>query len=275
MIRFACAMCVGLFALTTLTGCRNRPGNGGNGTDTLPEEIQIIVDDVVAQVEATAQAVAGSLEAFASVDIDPENDTFGDCPEVAFVRENNVSTFSLTFEPGCASEVYDDLSVSGGIVVMFDRTAQAIDAQFDEFTVDGHSTSGQLRVSRNDGGGLRTWAGSIDLSITGIGSVVGDLTLVINVAASTITIQSASLNLTNTDSESVSVDLDGIVIRPVANQSFIPEAGTVTFVVPNPTGEGPEFLTIVIEFDQNSPIDGTVRVTYGDVTVANYPIAGL
>jgi hypothetical protein len=262
---------VGLATMATLSACRNRPGII---VDELPDDVQKAVDEVVAQLEAASQAVGGAVEAFASVDVDPDDDLFDDCPEVVFVREDNVSTFGLTFEPGCESEYYDGLSVSGSIRVVFDRNAQAFDADFDAFTVEDQSSTGELHVSRTEGGDLRSWSGSIDLATTGVGSVVGDIVLVVNVVTQTITIEFASLELAHAAGAIYSIEVEGVVIRPVANQSFIPQAGTVTLAVPNTSDEGPETLVIVIEFDENSPDDGTVRVTFGEGTVENYPLTG-
>lgn len=261
-------------SLSVMPGCRNRPGNG-NGGDELPADVQKAIDDVVAQLELTSQAVGGAVEGFANVDLTSDDDNFGDCPEVIFAREDNVSTFALTFEQGCESEYYENNSVSGSISIVFDRNAAAFDADFDAFTVDGRSTTGDLHVSRGEAGELRTWSGTIDISTSGVGSVVGDIVLEINVATQAITIVSASLEVTNADGITRSVEVEGIVIRPVANGSFIPQAGTVTFEVPNADDDGLDTVAITIEFDQDSPSDGTVRVTYGDVSVQNYPIGGL
>lgn len=260
--------------LMVLPACQNRGGNGGNGSgDELPADIQKAVDEVVAELESASQAVAGSVEALTNVDLS-SSDTFGDCPEIIFVREDNVSTFALTFEAGCSSEYYDE-SVSGTISAEFDRTAGTFSAIFDNFTVEGQTTDGELNVSRAAAGDIRNWNGTIDIATTGVGSVVGDIAFEINILTDTLTISSASLEVTNAEDETRSVEVDGLVIRPVANGSFIPEAGTVTFEVPNVEDVGPDTVTIVIEFDANSPEDGTVKVTFGEGTVENYQLGGL
>ena len=271
MNRFVTFGLVSCLALTTLTACRNRPGNG-NGTDELRADVQKAVDEVVAQLESTSQAVGGAVEALTNVDLSAD-DTFGDCPEVVFVRQDNVTTIGVTFEAGCTSEYYED-AVSGTISAVFDRNQNAFTALFDAFTVEGQITDGSLNVNRTSTTDVRNWSGSIDITTSGVGSVAGDLAFEINILTDTITISSASLDLTHVEGDSYSVEVDGIVIRPVANQSFIPEAGSVTFEVPNADPEGPETLTIVIEFDQNSPEDGTVRVTFDDGTVEDYPLTG-
>ena len=51
--------------------------------------MQKAVDEVVAQLESTSQAVGGAVEALTSVDL-ADDDTFGDCPEIVFVRQDNV-----------------------------------------------------------------------------------------------------------------------------------------------------------------------------------------
>lgn len=261
-------------SLSVLPACQNRGGNGGNGGgEELPADVQKAVDEVVDELEAASQAVAGSVDALTNVELS-SSDTFGDCPEVIFVRQDNVSTFALTFEAGCSSEYYDN-SVSGSISAEFDRNAGSFSALFDAFTVDGQTTDGELNVTRAAAGDIRNWNGTIDISTSGVGSVVGDIAFEINILTDTLTISSASLEVTNAEDETRSVEVDGLVIRPVANSSFIPEAGTVTFEVPNVEDVGPDTVTIVVEFDANSPEDGTVKVTFGEGTVENYQLGGL
>ncbi len=264
--------CLSLAAVST---CRNNPDNGGNGavSDELPADVQKAVDEVVAEIESMSQAVGGAVEALSNVD-QASSETFGDCPEVVFIRQDNVSTFALTFEAGCSSDYYET-SVSGSISAEFDRVAGSFTAIFDAFTVDGQTTNGDLNVSRAALGDIRDWDGTVDISTTGIGSVVGDIAFEINILSDTLTITSASLELANADGEIRSVVVAGLVVRPVANSSFIPETGTITFEVPNVEDAGPDTVTIVIEFDANSPFDGTVKVTFGEGTVENYPLGGL
>lgn len=260
-------------SLTMTPGCRNRPGNGGSGGDDLPADVQKAVDEVVAQLESTSKAVGGAVEALTNVDQDDDGE-IGDCPELVFVRQDNVTSISVTFEAGCSSEYYDN-SVSGIISAEFDRNAGTFSAIFDEFTVDSQTTDGELNVTRVVAGDIRNWDGTVDISTSGVGSVVGEIAFEINILTDTLTISTASLELTNSGNETRSVEVEGIVIRPVANSSFIPQSGTVTFEVPNVEDDGPETITVVVEFDANSPDDGTVKVTFGDGTLENYPLGGL
>ncbi len=249
-------------------GCRNRGGNGGG--DELPANVQKSVDEVVAQLESTSKAVGGSVEALTNVDQDDDGE-IGDCPELVFVRQDNVTSIGVTFEAGCSSEYYEK-SVSGTISAEFDRNAGTFSAIFDEFTVEGQTTDGELNVTRVAAGDIRNWNGTIDISTSSVGSVVGDIVFEINILTDTLTISSASLNVTNSENETRSVEVDGVVIRPVANNSFVPQSGTVTFEIPNLEEEGPESITVVVEFDANSPDDGTVKVIFGEGTVENYPL---
>lgn len=271
---------IALFACVSfvaLPACRNRPGNGdGNdngNNDQVPEGVQKAVEDVVTQLESASQAVGGAVDALTNVDQD-EDGEFGDCPEIVFVRQDNVTTFALTFEAGCSSEYYDE-SVSGTISAIFNRNSGSFSATFDEFTVDGQTTDGNLNVTRVAANDVRNWNGTIDISTSGVGSVEGDIAFTINILTDTLTISSATLDVTNADGETRSIEVAGIIIQPVANQSFIPEAGTVTFEVPNDDPEGPDPITVVIEFDANSPFDATVKLTVGENVFGNYDLGAL
>src|SRR6185503_18326192 len=105
--------------------------------------------------ESASQAVGGAVDALTNVD-QSSSDTFGDCPEVIFVRQDNVSTFALTFEPGCSSDYYDN-SVSGSISAEFDRNAGSFSASFDQFAVEAQITNGELNVTRVAANDIRNW----------------------------------------------------------------------------------------------------------------------
>ncbi len=256
-------------------GCRNRPGNDGNGNDNgnngeVPADVQKAVDDVVAQLESTSQSVGGATDALVNVD-QATSDTLGNCPQVVFVRQNNVTTFALTFVAGCSSDYYDE-SVSGSISAEFNRNTGTFTATFNEFTVGDQTTDGSLNVNRVAAGDVRDWTGSINVSTSGVGSEAGDIAFTINALSDTLTISSASLEVTDADGVARSVDVSALVMRPVANSSFIPEAGTISFEVPNDANTGPETVTVIIEFDSNSPFDRTVTLTVGESVFANYPL---
>jgi hypothetical protein len=259
-----------------LSACSNRPGGaggGGGGGGTLTTEEKATVDTVMKQLDATVMAVGGAVEGFSSVDLTAD-DRFGTCPVVVFSLNNNVASISLTFTDGCQNDYYGDVALSGGIAITFDANVGSFNATFDNFTVGSELTDGSLDVQRStDANQIRTWTGMIDIHTTGVGSAVGDLSVKIDPVRQTMTIETADLTLSEEGGSTHSVNTDGLVIKPVANQSFIPEAGTVTYVVSSSDPAGP--ATITIKFDANSPKDRTVSVTVSGGTTTDYQLPGL
>ncbi len=275
-VRFAI---VGIVSLTFATlGCRGRQGDGGgdgNGTTELTAEQQAAVDAVVEQLEATAKAVGGLVDSFSGLDADGDV-TAGECPVVTASFGEGVTNVTVDFgETGCTSDYYDNDTVSGSVALTLDRIARTVGVVFNNLSVDGATTSGTADFTLTRDGDRRTLAGTIDIATSGVGSVVGTLSVRIDVSALTIAVDEADLTVFDESTgDTYSVDVDGIVIDPLGNGNFIPESGTVTFEIPN-DGPGPETITIVIEFDANSPVDGTVAVTVGEAEPVEYELPTL
>lgn len=264
------------------SGCRNRGGIGngngnGNGNDNgssgeLTVEQEAAVNAVVEQLEATAKAVGGVVESFTGIDADGDG-TFGDCPEVTAEFADGITEVEVNFGEGagCESDYYNNIA-SGSVALTLDTVARDLEIVFNELTVDGVTTSGSASTSlTRDGQNNRTVAGSIDLTTSGVGTVQGELSIGINLAARTISVDQADLTVTDDDGNSYAVDVDGIFIDPIGNGNFIPQSGTITFEIPNEEA-GPDTVTVVIEFDAQSPETGVVAVTVGSADPVDYEL---
>ncbi len=280
----ACAVTCFLAPVLCLSvGCRNRDGNGnGNGNDndngTVPAELtaeqQAAVDAVVKELQVTAKAVGGVVESFPGIDAEI-NGTFGQCPVVTAQFENGTTNVIVDFGiPGCTSEYYDNDTVSGSASLALARVARTIEVVFNNLTVDGAATTGTANFALTRDGNDRALIGSINSTTSGVGSAVGDLTVSINLVSLTIAVDNADLVLTDENADSYAVDATGLLIDPLGNRNFISESGTVSFEIPN-ENPGPETLTVLIEFDANSPNDGTVDVTVGSAEPVEYHLPTL
>lgn len=253
-----------------LPACRNRMGNGGG---TLTAQEKAAVDSVVKQLDGMASAVGGAVDGLTNVDRNA-NGQFGACPVATYTIENGVGTVALNYPEGCENPYYEGATISGSVAVAFDLNTGLVTVTFTDFDVDGETTNGTMSLQRGTGQDVRTWNGSIDIQTTGVGSAVGDITVEVDAVRQSITVDPASLTLTDSQGTSYSVEIEGIVIKPVANHSFIPESGTVTFVVPNTAPTGPATLTIVVTFDANSPSDRTVSVSVSNSGSIDYTLPG-
>lgn len=259
-------------SLALVAGCRGRNGDGGNGDGTPPEltaDQQAAVDAVVEQLEATAKAFGGVVQSF-SGGLDADGDgTVGECPVVTATFENGTTNVSVDFgDTACTSDYYDN-PVSGAVSLSLNRQAGTVVVDFNDLSVDSVTTAGSANLNLTRQGATRILTGSINLTTTGVGSVSGTLDVTVDVGDLTLAVDDADLSIADEDGANYSVNVDGIFIDPVTNGNFIPESGTVTFEIPN-EGPGPETTTIVIEFDETSPDDGSVAVSVGGAEPIEY-----
>jgi len=237
---------------------------------TLTTEQQAAVDSVYAQVEAMATAIAGIVDSFDGINADGDS-MFGTCPTVDVALEGTVATLTLTFPDGCTNEYYGTAPVTGSITVAFDATALTFNVTFNDFTTSSGTVTGTMALGFARDGMSVVLTGTVDLSISGVGTTTGTITLQFDADAGTITIADASLTLTATDATSFAVAITNLVISPVTNGNFIPGSGTISFDIPN-SGPGPDTLTVVMTFDAQSPIDGTVSVKVGGGDPVEYQL---
>lgn len=246
------------------------PGEDGSSA-SLTAEQQAAVDSVVAQVEAVVAALAGTVDSFDGIDADGD-ETFGECPVVAVAFVDGVATMTLSFPEGCTNEYYGESPVSGSISVTFDTATLSFDVTFNDFTTNVGTVSGSMALSLQRDGLTAVLAGTVDIAISGVGATMGTITVQFDAEAFVVTITEATLTLTSDDGTEFTVTIDGLVVSPVDNGNFIPEAGTLSFDIPN-DGPGPDPITVVVTFDATSPTDGTVQVQVGGGEPVEYQLA--
>ena len=253
-------------------GCRNRGGNDDGTPADLTAEQEAAVDAVVKQLEATAKAAGGLVESYSGLDANGDA-SVGECPVVTASFGDGVTEVTVDFgESGCESDYYDNDTVSGSVSLTLDRVTRSVEVVYNDLSVDGTTTTGSADLTLTREGNTRTLTGSINLTTTGVGSVSGDLSIVTNLTPRNITVNDADLSIIEEDSDAYAVDVEGIIIDPIGNGNFIPEAGTVTFDLPA-AGPDDDAITIVIEFDANSPVDGTVSVTVNGGPPGEYELS--
>jgi len=256
--------------LAGVAGCgfRDRGNTGGE----LAPEVKQAIDDVVAQFTPAAEAFAAFFSGFEGIDLNGDGQ-FGTCPVGTVVVNADFFSITLDYGDGCTNEYYGDDVASGSVLFEYDRNAQSVMLEYVDLMVADRSVDGSLDLQFASGEGFRTLNGSIDLT-TNTGTVSGSVDMRFGLALSTITINSATLSLVDTAQTSYLVTMNSLVIRPVANGSFIPESGTITFEVPN-DGAGPDTLTVVVTFSNLSPVNGTVSVKVGSAAAVTYRIPGV
>lgn len=258
------------------SACRNRPGGNGNdngngdGTD-LTELQKDAIDAVVDQLDATIRALASVADSFEGLEADEDTQIIG-CPTITTEVLNSIISVIVEFPPGCTNDYFgEDEALSGAVSITMNLTELTLEITFDDFSSNGHTVAGTLDAQLTREGFRRTLSGGIDIDTTAVGSAVGTLEIDYDAAQGRITIIEASLVLTDTAEVAYSIEAADLVIEPFDNDSLIPEAGTVTFVVP---GTGADPVTIVITFTTDSPVDGTVNVEVNDLPAVQYDVDG-
>jgi hypothetical protein len=258
--------------MLTLSGCPGFPRPNGDGGSLSPE-VQAAVDDVMEKSQATFQALAGFADGFDPRLDDEQDMSYAGCPMVVADRQNGSFSVELDFGNGCTNQFYPESTVSGrvlmSLIIAATRTGSV---QWDDFTIDGQSINGlfDLQITRQDL--ARLISGTIDITISGVGSTEGTLDMDLRFTTATFTVQEATLTLADA-SESFTVSINDVVVKPVDNGNFIPEDGTISFEIPN-EDPPPDMLTVLITFDRRSPIDGTVDVKVGNGPTVTYTLPG-
>lgn len=263
------------FSSVMLAGCPLRPEPGDNGSEpgTLSPQVQQAVDNVVARTQATFQALTSFVDGV-NIDLEVGQDAMGQCPVVEANRQDGVVSIVLDYGDGCSNEAYDDSTVSGWVLLTLGVADRSLSVVYEDFAIDDQTIVGFFALKLDQEGFARRLSGEIDITTSDVGSTKGMLEVEVRVATVTITVTTASLTLSD-ESDSFDVAIEGIVIKPKRedNGNFVPEAGTISFEIADddaPLG----LLAIVIAFDAESPVDGTVQITVGSLPPLDYKLPG-
>lgn len=262
----------GLLTLSLLLALGGCPQT--NNPPALTTAQQSAVGQVSRMIEALGQA-SGSMSSLEDSQVkvgDFQAVTFGTCPAVAIERTANTATITLDFGDGCDAPATADLTVRGRITLSVRVSTGQATVNFDGFAIASRSIDGtaDVEISRESGGVKLN--GTIDLDIEGVGAIDGDFIALIR-SNGTITIDFADVDLTTATSV-FQVVLESLVSDPLTNNTFVPQSGRATFEVPSETNAD-QTETVVVTFDDQSPVDGSVSVTVEGGQSIDYTIPGL
>ncbi|MFH0981155.1 MAG: hypothetical protein V2A79_06425 [Planctomycetota bacterium] len=249
----------------------NTNANDNPASDELTPEQQAAIDAVVAGLETLAEVLAGLSGV---TDLPEGSGTIGTCPVITFTHEGSVTTVVFDFGEGCLNELYGDVPYAGTITGTFNTDTREATLVLDEFAIDGQSISGSVTLARTaDPDDGNTWVGTVDLTSTETGSVEGTAVVSFDLDTGIITIPEATMTITDPSDTAYEVSVADLVFDPADNGNYVPESGTLSFEMPNEEG-GPDTVTVVITFDSQSPVDGTVQVEVGGAPPVEYTLPG-
>ena len=258
-----------MLVLSLLAGCAVPPPDGD---PTLTDAQRAAVDDVVAEMQALGLTLASFSDFNATV---PEDRT---CPatEVSFSSECALVATTHDYGSGCTTDSFAGATISGSVIVC--RTGAAFDGiavVFESLSIGGTTITGSVTLTftddMTDGAALE---GTIDLATSTGGSVQGSILFTYEFTDGTLVIPEAELAFNAAGGDSYAATIDGVEMDPVDHGSFIPQAGTLTFDIPN-DGLGPDTVTMVVTFTAQSPVDGTVDVSVAGSAGIEYQIPGV
>ena len=263
------AVALSLVAVLSLGGCPTT-------TPTLTAEQQAAVQSVVAHVSALGAAF-GTTGSLNDSQLDPNSiaatGSFGTCPAVAFTADAGNAVITFDFGTGCSSALTGNEIVVGTVQIGLSRGTRGIVANFDNFSIDARTVTGQVSATLSRLTAAVGLEGLLNVSTALVGSAVGTYSAEITTGG-VITITTAALALSGTDGNR-NITVSGLIIDPVGNGNFIPEAGTATIEIPLTQILNPTAARIVITFDANSPVDGTVSVQVGSQAAIEYDVPGI
>ena len=245
----------------TMVSCAVNPGGTTGLTDAQARAVDAAVNGVgtlgkaLAAVEPSSDATTDTTSA----------QTFPNCPEVDLQLSDGAFTVTLDYGESCSPLLFPD-AVFSGVVSGSLSVAQGqftIGYEFDAFTIDDQSLDGFIEGSIARSGDIVTLGLEADLTASEGNNIVADLSADVNKSNGLITIDDSTATMTEAAVGTVDVVYEGIIIDYPNHGNFIPEAGTATFVLPN-DGPGPDTVTIIVEFTEETPATRTVLVTVGE-----------
>jgi hypothetical protein len=249
---------------SNVNGNSNANANGNDNASTNGEftaEQKVAVN----AVQESFVAVPGVLTGVSSLDsvrdpqqIPDEQSSFFDCPQVTLDHQGNIYSITLDYGDSCTNGAWGDVEFSGSATGSYDVGTRTFAFTYEDYTVDGESIDGTVTLAfdfSSNGGG---WSLNVDITNSSGEAADGTLTVQFTNSNGLVEITTADLILTK-DGVSYTVVGEGLLINPSLYSNIVPYAGTYTFEIPH--ANNPSITdTIVVTFDEDSPVDGTVTV---------------
>lgn len=260
-----------LAALLVSACAPTSPVQTNDGTP-LSDSHQTAVNTVAARLMSTASALNAGLPALDQEDQDSAQ-AIGECPAVTLTLNDGAVTFALDYGDGCKNPRHGDSVLRGSLFVSATAGGQAFTMAFDDLSIDDQSIDGSIMlVARNEEGTPSLFA-AIDIATAQSGAASGTMNFQRGTNQGEVIVTDATLSLSNADTQTYDVTANDVAFDPVGNGNLVPESGSVAFTMAN-DGTGSDTVTVVVTFDAQSPVDGTVDVTVGDALPTTHQLPG-
>lgn len=150
------------------------------------------------------------------------------------------------------------------------RADRSASVAFTNLTIGSRAISGALAFTIAPNNGVHL-TGTADVTTAQLGRVSGSFTVQLT-RTGMITIQTGDIMLAY-DGTIDSVRLDGVVMDPDTNGSFVPQAGSAALSVPPQPGAAPVPLTI--SFLSQTPANAAVQMQIGSAGTVTHQVSSL
>lgn len=266
MRRAAFALPLAILAFSA--GCPQQAGTGADGgpSSGLTADEQAAARAAMTSIRSLTDSVGvaqstTSAAGQSAADL-PSDASAGRCPAVSVDVDANGSAqtvglaASIDFGAGCSPYGSENYSCSGSASGALSATGSSLNLSFNAVSCNGQTLSGSADVSVDADAAGVTLEGSFSLSYSGAEGTVdvdgsGACRHSRSDAVTEITRFDGSLK---TGGESWNASMDALRVSYPQFESFVPFDGTLTL-------SAGEIRTVVIRFNAQSPLDGSIEVS--------------
>ncbi|MCG3126097.1 MAG: hypothetical protein CHACPFDD_00926 [Phycisphaerae bacterium] len=259
-----------LIALATLAGCpqgQTPDLTGNSGTSGLSADEQDAVAGALAGIEALVNGVSASQGVPSAVSGEtsatiPTDIAIGTCPEVTLSASGQgalVFTAVIDFGDGCTPYGDSDYTCSGSATGTFDSLAQSVDVTFDGLECNGAELDGDAGLTYEIGQSQVALVGDFDLTFRDSGGTVeasGDGSIDHVGGDAPVTTFNEFAGTVTADNQSWTLGVENLPVSYATYGNFVPFGGNITL-------SASSIRTIVIRFNEDSPVDGSIEVSIG------------
>ncbi|MFH1746436.1 MAG: hypothetical protein ABIG44_05260 [Planctomycetota bacterium] len=232
-----------------------------------------LIDGVFGQLRhawAGLGALAGmnDVQAYLVADVPLPLDQTRPAADVSKAFGSAIADFES--DEGCGGGENGAPVIGGQLVLAIEFNVGEWTCFYRFLTLDGRDMNGSVRLDvTGDGITGVSSTGTMTISTRDIGTMTGDVAFELT-PARVMTIPGNEW-VAYDGSTVTNVTLTNIALN-LADLSYVPQAGTIEFLVPNADGSGT--TTATLTFDADSPNNGVVTVMVGQEEPVDYTLAG-
>ena len=233
--------------------------DGTDNADTTTQQVNEVIDAVVAAAQAVGRSVAAILPTKDLQTIFENGQAPPTCPSMGTEFNASEILLSLDYGNGCIPTPYS--STFGGVVEGTSFIAfNAFDFALVDLSVDNEPMDGTIAGSFIPTDTGTTFIVSVNVVLNDRANVRGTATVEVEDSTGVFRFVDDGLISTTVSEQAISITLSGLTVDATTHGNFVPEAGSAMFNMPS-ANDGTAGETITIDFTAQSPVDGSVLQT--------------